>query len=261
MCEECRMHEHEHEKPVIAVCGKGGVGKTVFSALLARVLLEEGLKPLLLVDADPVGGLTSAIGEKPENTLAGVRDGFIGEVRKSGKAGAEQAAGQLDFFVFNALAERDGFALLAMGRNREKGCFCPANKLLRNAIEKLIPGFACVLIDAEAGIEQINRDVTERVTEIIVVVDGSARSMDTLKMITAMVDKDHVAAVVNRATEGKKPDMPGGVEILGCIPEDEELKNYDRQGKPLWLLPDDNEALKAVRQIGKRILKNDSKII
>jgi CO dehydrogenase maturation factor len=244
---------HENEKPVIAVCGKGGVGKTVFSALLARVLLEEGLKPLLLVDADPVGGLTSAIGEKPENTLAGVRDGFIGEVRKSGKAGAEQAAGQLDFFVFSALTERDGFAMLAMGRNREKGCFCPANKLLRNAIEKLIPGFACVLIDAEAGIEQINRDVTERVTKIIVVVDGSVRSMDTLKMITSMVDKENVAVVLNRAHSGIVPDIPVGVGYLGFIPEDDELRRYDLEGKPLWMLPENSRGLDAVRRIARLI--------
>ncbi len=264
------MHGHENKKPVIAVCGKGGVGKTVFSALLARVLLEQGLNPLLLVDADPVGGLTSAIGEKPDNTLAAVRDGFIGEVRKSGKAGAAQAAEQLDYCVFNALTERNGFALLAMGHNEEKGCFCPANKLLKNAIDKLIPGFAGVLIDAEAGIEQINRDVTGRVTKVIVVVDGSQRSIDTLKMIASMVDKDHVAVVFNRATTdekadgnpplspfvkgGKKSDTLESVELLGFIPEDDELKRFDREGKPLWRLPEGNLALAAVRQILKRII-------
>ena len=257
MCEECGMHGHQNEKSVIAVCGKGGVGKTVFSALLARVLLEEGIKPLLLVDADPVSGLISAIGERPENTLAGVRDGFIGEVRKSGKAGTAQASEQLDYFVFNALAEREGYALLAMGHNQEKGCFCPANKLLKNAIDKLIPGFACVLIDAEAGIEQINRDVTGQVTKVIVVVDGSQRSMDTLKMITTMVDKQDVCVVLNRAAGGIAADIPEGVKLLGDIPEDEEVRSYDRQGKPLWMLPDDNAALKAVRKIASRIENNE----
>ena len=61
--------------PIIAVCGKGGVGKTVFSALLARALAAAGVQPLLLVDADPVGGLTSAIGERAVETLSGVREG------------------------------------------------------------------------------------------------------------------------------------------------------------------------------------------
>ncbi len=248
------MHEHENKKPVIAVCGKGGVGKTVFSALLSRVLLEAGFKPLLLVDADPVGGLTSAIGIKPENTLAAVRDNFIGKVREGGKSAAAQAAEQLDYFVMSALTEHDAFALLAMGHNQEKGCFCPANKLLKNAIDKLIPGFACVLIDAEAGIEQINRDVTGRVAKVVAVVDGSQRSMDTLIMIAGMIGKKNTAVVLNRLSEEKKPDIQNGFNILGIIPEDEELKEFDRQGKPLWGLPEDNKALDAVREIAKWII-------
>ena len=249
MCEECGRHGHDEPKPVIAVCGKGGVGKTVFSALFSRVLIEQGLTPLLLVDADPVGGLTSAIGEKVVNTLAGVRDRFIGEARKGDKANLVQAADQLDYFVLNALVERKGYALLAMGHNAEKGCFCPANKLLKNAIEALISSFAGVLIDAEAGIEQINRDVTGRVTRVIAVVDGSLRSMDTLKMIAGMVDKQHMAVVINRAPSGIDLEIPEGVALLGAIPENADLAGFDREGKALWMLPENNEALKSVHSI------------
>ena len=249
MCEECGMHDHEHQKPVMAVCGKGGVGKTVFSALFSRVLIEQGLTPLLLVDADPVGGLTSAIGEKAVNTLAGVRDRFIGEARKGNKANLAQAADQLDYFVLNALVERKGYALLAMGHNAEKGCFCPANKLLKNAIDSLISSFAGVLIDAEAGIEQINRDVTGRVTRVVVVVDASQRSMDTLSMIVRMLGASQIKVVANRVSTDVAIDLPEGVELLGIIPENNELKQFDRDGRPLWNLPTDNEAMEAVRKI------------
>ena len=251
MCEECGMHGHDKPKSVMAVCGKGGVGKTVLSALLSRVLLEDGLKPLLLVDADPVGGLTSAIGENAVNTLAGVRDRFIGEARKGDKANLARAADQLDYFLLNALVEREGYALLTMGHNAEKGCFCPANKLLKNAIDALIPAFAGVLIDAEAGIEQINRDVTGRVDRVIIVVDGSQRSMDTFKMIAAMVNSLNVDIVVNRAPEGFMPDIPENIHLLGSISENEELRRFDREGRPLWLLPEGNEALAAVKEIAK----------
>lgn len=256
MCKACGMHGDAAEKPVIAVCGKGGVGKTVVSALLSRVMLERGHRPLLLVDADPVGGLTSAIGEKAVQTLAGVRDRFVEEVRKGGKAAVEDLAPQLDAFVFDALVERDGFALLTMGHNRGKGCFCPANKLLKNAIDMLIPGFAGVLIDAEAGIEQINRDVTGRVTRVIVVVDGSQRSLDTLRMITERFGDLNVAAVLNRAPEDSDLKFPGGIRPLGKIPENEELMRFDREGKSLWLLPEQNEAVAAVRAISGSILKD-----
>jgi len=249
MCEESGIHEYE--KPVIAVCGKGGVGKTVFSALLSKVLLEEGFKPLLLVDADPVGGLTSAIGEHVIDTLAGVRDRFINEARQGGKTGAGEAADQLDYFILKALVERKDYSLLAMGHNEEKGCFCPANKLLKNAIDNLVSVFKGVLIDAEAGIEQINRDVTGRVTRVIAVVDASKRSMDTLGMIVNLVGSSHVSVVANRVSTEVILQLPEGVEMLGWIPENDELRQFDREGHPLWELPPENEALTAVRNIVK----------
>ncbi len=253
MCDECGMHAEKMKKPVIAVCGKGGVGKTVFSALLAKSLRAENINPLLLVDADPVGGLTSAIGETAVQSLAGVREHFIAAVRKGGKDAAAELAPQLENFVFRALLEREGFALLAMGHNTGKGCFCPANKLLKNAIDVLIPGFAGVLIDAEAGIEQINREVTGRVTQVIAVVDGSRRSMDTLGMIVEKFGDRDVAAVVNRTATDSGLIFPGGIRPLGCIPENEELLRFDREGKSLWLLPEDNAAVAAARAISRKV--------
>lgn len=244
---------HEYGKQIIAVCGKGGVGKTVVSALLSRVLINVGVKPLLLVDADPVGGLTSAIGERAVNTLAAVRDRFISEARKGGRAGAEEAAGQLDYFVLQSLVERESYSLLAMGHNEEKGCFCPANKLLRSAIDGLIPAFSAVLIDAEAGIEQINRDVTGRVTRVITVVDASKRSMDTLGMIMGLVDQARIAVVANRVSDKGAFHLPEGVEFLGMIPENDELRRFDRAGRPLWELPPGNEAFAAAQNIARTL--------
>ncbi len=251
MCEDCGDHGHGDSKPVMVVCGKGGVGKTVFSSLLSRVLIAEGLTPLLLVDADPVGGLTAAIGEKAVDTLAGIKDRFIGAARKGGKAGAKEAADQLDYFILKALVERKGYALLAMGHNAEKGCFCPANKLLKDALGKLMGSFAGVLIDAEAGIEQINRDVTGRVDRAIVVVDGSQRSLDTLAMIAGMVGSSRIAVVANRVPKNITLDLPKGIELLGSIPENDELRRFDCEGRPLWQLPEDNKALVAVRKMAK----------
>jgi len=235
--------------PILAVCGKGGVGKTVFSALLSRVLIDAGYSPLLLVDADPVGGLTSAIGETAADTLAGVRDRFINTARTGGKAELVKAADELDYFVLKALVERDEYSLLAMGRNLEKGCFCSANNLLRTAIDSLIPSFSSMLIDAEAGIEQINRDVTGRVTQVVVVVDASQRSMDTLRTIIEMVGPGQISVVANRVESAEAFKLPEGIPLLGLIPENQELRDFDRAGRPLWQLSTKNEALLAVRKI------------
>jgi len=81
-------------KPIFAICGKGGVGKTVFSALFARALKTAGVKPLLLIDADPAGGLVSAIGERVENTLAGVREKLIASARQADEDVVDPAIGR-----------------------------------------------------------------------------------------------------------------------------------------------------------------------
>jgi CO dehydrogenase maturation factor len=105
------------------------------------------------------------------------------------------------------------------------------------------------LIDAEAGIEQINRDVTGRVTRVVVVVDASQRSMDTLSMIVRMLGASQIKVVANRVSADVAIDLPEGVELLGIIPENDELKQFDRAGRPLWDLPANNEAMEAVRKI------------
>ena len=238
------------ENQIIATCGKGGVGKTVFSALLARVLIDAGIKPLLLIDADPAGGLTGAIGERTTDTLAGVRDRLIESARKGE---ATHAADQLDYLLLMALVERPHYSLLAMGHSLEKGCFCPANTLLRASIDKLISSFAAVLIDVEAGIEQINRDVTRFVTKVVALFDGSQRSIETVRLIREMVLPIPISAVANRMQVTDCDWFPEDLEVVGVIPEDRILQQFDREGQALWELPPENLALIAVRNIAKAL--------
>jgi CO dehydrogenase maturation factor len=239
-------------KPVMAVCGKGGVGKTVFSALLARALKTAGIKPLLLIDADPAGGLVSAIGENIENTLAGVREQLIASAKVADANTKKDLARQLDYFVLQALVERPDYSVLAMGRSREKGCFCPANALLREAIDYLSDPFAAVLIDAEAGLEQIQRRVTRNVTRIIAISDGSQRSRDIIDSISEMIGHSKLAVVTNRVQPNTQ-NRPISCEFLGSIPESDMLRQFDRDGKSLWELPADNPAYTAIVKISEKL--------
>ena len=139
-----------------------------------------------------------------------------------------------------------------MGRSREKGCFCPVNTLLREAIDLLSGPFAAILIDAEAGLEQIQRRVTRKVTQVIGVSDGSQRSRNTIEFISEMVGNEKIAAVTNRVHE-KTPNWPNSYKLLGSIPEDDTLRQYDQNGKSLWDLPDDNPAYTAVEKITEKL--------
>ncbi|MEW5734932.1 MAG: AAA family ATPase [Thermodesulfobacteriota bacterium] len=241
-------------KKIISVCGKGGVGKTAFSALLARGLLDLSVSPLLLIDADPAGGLFSALGEKPDKTLAGARDRLIATARSGKETEKERLASDLDYLVMEALVERPGASLLAMGRMEAKGCFCPANTLLREAIDVLSDPFALVLIDAEAGLEQISRQVTRSVTDVIVLSDGSVRSLETIRQIADMVAGARLLAVGNRVEPGANLELPENVALIGFMPEDEELRAFDKKARPLWDLPFENPARAAARAIAERIL-------
>ncbi len=240
--------------PVLAVCGKGGVGKTALSALLARALIEQGRNPLLLIDADPAGGLVSAVGERVVGTLSSARRELVTQARQAAaESDREQLAARIDYLVMQTLAERSEYALLAMGRDIEKGCFCPANTLLRSAIDVLASAYAAVLIDAEAGLEQINRQVTRRVETYLVICDGSKRSFDTLATIAQMIETGTLAVIANRSPADTPPPNLADMQWLGTVPEDAELRHFDTEGRSLWELPPANPAFAAMRGIAKKL--------
>ena len=243
----------DKDKPIIAVCGKGGVGKTAFAALLSRVLLDANIQPLLLIDADPAGGLVSAIGERVTETLAGVREELIAKARGADDVQKTRMAEEFDYLVMKALQERPGYSLLAMGHPKAKGCFCPANTLLREAIDLLAAAFALVMIDAEAGLEQLHRQVTRRVNRVITLTDGSALSSETLDLIAKLVERPQLAVVVNRTGKENSLRIPNGAEFLGTIQENQTLQELDRQGQPHWDLPRDNQPWAEVKGIARRL--------
>ncbi|MBW1810776.1 MAG: AAA family ATPase [Deltaproteobacteria bacterium] len=240
---------------IIAVLGKGGAGKTVFSALLARVILDAGLGPLLLVDADPTGGLAYAVGADMKKTMGEVRERVIRDAANQDIAG-EAIAQSIDWLVLESLQEMGDYSLLAMGRTDSRGCFCPVNTLLRVAIEKLAVGFRFVILDAEAGIEQVNRQVVRKVDIPVVITDGSVRGLKAAGLVAQLLDKHELSGsgylVLNRASK-ISGEMPENLELIGRIPEDQNVQEYDSDGISLLDLPEKSPALTAVEDmlIGK----------
>ena len=207
---------------------------------------------MLFVDADPVGGLTQAIGESSVRTLADVRREVLAAARQA-KAEADlvRLADEVDYLLQSALLARDDYAVLSMGKREGRGCNCRVNALLRDAIDLAASPFAVVLIDAEAGIEQINRQVTRRVQRVLAISDGSARGARTVGLIAELFGSKRVFAVGNRTTELGL--LPQGVESLGTIPEDELLRSFDRHGRTLWDLPVESPARVAAANLALRL--------
>lgn len=229
---------------IIAVCGKGGVGKTSVSAMLARCLAADANKQILAIDADPAVGLATALGISVRQTVDDVRNRIIQDLKSGqGKNKAELMA-RIDYQMLDTLAEHGNTAFLAIGRPEDEGCYCRLNSFLRAMIAKLAHSFDYVVIDAEAGIEQINRRVMEMVTHLILVSDGSLKSHNVAGMIADVAKRcaafREIGLLVNRCRPGdEKNRLPSlaDIPILGSIPEDDTIRDFDAAGKPFFSLP------------------------
>lgn len=232
------------KRTILAVCGKGGVGKTTVSAMLARHLAGRAGKRALLVDADPAGGLAMALGIPAQRTLNDVRLETVAEIKR-GEATKQDLARAIDFLLLDAVTEHGHAAFLPIGRPDEVGCYCSINSLLREAIELLTGHFDAVVIDAEAGIEQVNREVMRSVTHLLLVADASAKALKVAETIRDVArgrgGPKHVGLFVNRLrSEKEAADIAtrSNLTVVGWAPEDDTIRRFDAVGKSYFELPD-----------------------
>lgn len=270
MCEDCAAHRHSHAHPhdaepdegakaphpagakakVMAVCGKGGVGKTSISAMAVHAIMHHDPQArVLVIDADPAVGLSTALGIDVVRTVDDIRNEVIDSSRTGDAGTVTDILDKLDYEVFDAMAEADGFVFLAIGRPETEGCYCKVNDYLKEIIEGLIAKFDYVLIDGEAGIEQVNRRVLESVTHLLLVSDCSKKGLAVVQTIKQVADSgvlpyDHIGLILSRVHEAVDAARAntGGLEVLGCILEEDEVRNFDMEGTSLLGLPHDDPA-------------------
>ena len=151
----------ENKAKIITVAGKGGVGKTSICACIVRLLAEKYPdKKILAIDADPAVGLSVALGVDVKLTLDDIRMSIVDSVENGETREALELLSEARFRIFDALVEMPGFAFLAIGRPESSGCYCKVNSYLKEVIGILANSFDYVVIDGEAGIEQIQRPNT-----------------------------------------------------------------------------------------------------
>ena len=247
------------ESKIIAVCGKGGVGKTFLTAAMVKLLADREDTKILAIDADPSFGLAPALGIKVKKTVNDIRNDLIDTIKKGKRTGDKsELLSRLDYEVFDALEESANLAVLAIGRPEDEGCYCQVNELLKEIIETLSSNFDLVLIDGEAGVEQINRRVMKTVDDLVLITDTSAKGVNVVSAIKKLVDDRRavecrrVGLVINRVESRKEVDRILGdvsLDLLGWIPEDDMVREYDFNNKPITDFPDTLPSIVAVRQI------------
>lgn len=229
---------------IIAVCGKGGVGKTSISAVTASMLAEDPSRKVLAIDADPAVGLALALGFRARRTVDGIRNDLIARVKEGAREDLRQMAEALDYEVMAALEERSNLAFLAIGRPEQEGCYCQVNDFLKEVIGSVADNFDYVVIDGEAGIEQVNRRVMERVSHLLLVSDQSAKGLAVAASIMDVaggaVGFQRCGLVINRVRAGEERGTvaPPGLPLLGILPEDDTIRRFDIEGTSFLELPE-----------------------
>ena len=230
----------------LAFGGKGGVGKTTITALIARSIAALNKDTsVIAIDADPVANLAAALGideTRPITPVAELSD-LIAE-RTGAKPGTMGG-----FFTLNPKVddipdrfslEKDGVKLLVMGTVQQggSGCICPESTLLRALMLHIVLSRdEVVVMDMEAGIEHLGRATASAVDKLIVVVEPGRRSMDTaghIKKLASEIGLKNIVLVGNKIRGEKDEEFLkkhlSDFEFLGFIRQDEALIEADLDG-------------------------------
>lgn len=244
----------DHKATIIAVAGKGGVGKTSLSATIVKTLVQTYPdKKILAIDADPAVGLSTALGIDVKYTIDDIRKDIIENVENGNNREAIEILNEAKFRIFDAMVETDGYSFIAVGRPESAGCYCKINAYLKDIISILSEEFDYVVIDGEAGIEQINRRVMEKVSHLILITDMSKKGRDVCATIKNVADNlvmyEKIGVIVNRVTDKsllKLMDF-GGVDVLAAIGDDKNLTMFDLTGENVFNLPENSEIVEGVK--------------
>lgn len=251
---------------IIAVAGKGGVGKTTLTGLLIQYLCESGKKPVLAVDADANANLNEVLGVEIECTLGELRE----EIERAGVDSRYQIPvgmtkqAYLETRLADAITEEDDYDLMVMGRTQGQGCYCFVNGLVQTQIQKLQSNYPYVVVDNEAGMEHISRGLIPTMEIAILVSDCSRRGVQAAGRIAALMKELNfkpktVGLIVNRAPEGKldagtmEEVEKQGLTLLGVVPQDQDVYQYDCDGKPIVRLPKDSPVRSALHDIVQKL--------
>ncbi len=229
----------------VAVGGKGGVGKTTVTSLLARCLAKDATNKVIAIDADPVANLAAGLGiseETPITPIAELRE-LIAE-----RTGAEPGT-MGGFFTLNPKVddiperfslERDGVKLLVMGtvQSGGSGCICPESTILKALMNHLVLfRDEVVLMDMEAGIEHLGRATSGSMDALLIIVNPGARSRaaaSKIKKLGQDIGIQRILVLGNRVRSKEDEDLiqeslPDH-EVIGFIPEMDEIVAADREG-------------------------------
>jgi CO dehydrogenase maturation factor len=246
---------------IVAIAGKGGVGKSTLSALLVKALAERTHTVVMAIDADPNSNLGDKLGMKVGHTIGELREDLLrkAEELSSGVSKHELVRYQMEM----AKVEGSNFDLLTMGRPEGRGCYCYINNILRTFIDEAIDSYEYAVIDNEAGMEHLSRRTAKRMDVLLVVSDATKLGVETAKRILALakgmeIDVGRSVLVVNRFQGA----LGGAVELeiegasfgsVAYLPFDSKVEELAIAGSPTVQLDASSQFYRAVKELANTL--------
>lgn len=245
---------------IIALVGKGGVGKSTISSQLIRALSEKDV--VLAVDADPNSNLCDKLGIEVTGTIGGLRNEIVADPDMIPAGVSKQD--YISTHVRQIMTETDKVDLLVMGRPEGEGCYCFTNDVLKNCFRDLIPSYKYTVIDNEAGMEHLSRRVLPKADVMIFVSDPTRIGVRTAVRLSKLADEvkidpgRRVLAINNVFGEISQSLMDeavsGGFDDVVIMPHDDFVSESAMEGEELNV-PADSVFGKAVRRLLEKITR------
>jgi len=239
---------------IIAVAGKGGVGKTTISSFLIRYLVKQKVGNILAVDADPNSNLGETLGLEPSQDIGKIIDDISKNINEIPVNMSKDEF--ITYRIETTLDEAEGFDLLTLGRPEGSGCYCYVNNVLRGVLSRFMSSYDYIVIDNEAGLEHISRKTVKKIDSLIIVSDNTTIGLKAANRIFDLANELKIEykksyLIVNRVRDNKKVKLDLPIESAGIISEDVSLID-DIEGS-IMNFNEDSEVIKETNEIFSKV--------
>ncbi|MCL2606957.1 MAG: AAA family ATPase [Methanomassiliicoccaceae archaeon] len=239
---------------IIALAGKGGVGKSSISSQLILRLSKNG--PVLAVDADPNTNLPDKLGIPAEITIGEIKNRAVNDSNSIPNGMSKHEYVALE--VRKAMHEHDDIDLLVMGRPEGEGCYCFMNNVLKECFNGMIRNYEFTVVDNEAGMEHLSRKTLPGADIMLFVSDPTRIGIKTASRLSSVASEVGMEVgrkilIINNLPGDLPPELSdeakaNGFKDIISIKHDPFVYSAGLDGSPLRL-PDDSELSKGVSLI------------